>query len=280
MGPAATKPTEDGAWPEGGEGVARGIAAPRAVSILFLALCVTGAGMVARGQQPPAQSAASRPAGGDAGRVLARARQAVGGAERLRAVKSLVVEGTRTRSPGSPYSESEAFGFKLLRPGRYQSLASAYRHTIDGDAFWMYERAGEIVIDSEIRTVAERSTRWRFIEHSLAFLVEVPETVRAELRYVGAMTDDPGGHEWIEVTAAGFRLPLSAGFDRATGMPAVLRTQGSLGVMVLSLGGYKAVDGILFPFTIEDRIGDHGAVTTISSIKVNTDVEASDFRRQ
>ena len=144
----------------------------------------------------------------------------------------------------------------------------------------MYERAGDIVIDIEIRTIAERSTRWRFIEHSLMFLVAVPETVRAEVRYVGAIADDPVAREWSDVTAAGFRFPLSVGFDRATGLPAFLRTPGSLGVSVLSLGGYKAVDGVLFPFTIEDRIGDHVAVTTISGIRVDTGVEAADFRRR
>ena len=254
--------------------------AGRSVPGLFLALMCIAGGPFARAQQPPAQSAPSQSAGVNAERVLARARQALGGAERLSAVASLVVEGTRTRSPGSPYSESDAFGFKLLRPGRYQSLASEYRHTIDGDAFWMYERAGDIVIDNEIRTIAERSTRWSFIEHSLLFLMTIPETVRAEVRYIGAIADDPNGREWIEVAAAGFRIPLSAGFDRTTGMPAVLQVQGSLGVMVLSLGGYKAVDGILFPFTVEDRIGDHVAVTTISSIKVNSGVLAADFARR
>ena len=272
-----TKSTEDGTGPEGGEGGAKGMAAARAVSLLFLTLFVTGPGFFARAQQPPARSATSQPVGVEAERVLARARQAVGGAERLTAVKSLVVEGTRTRSPGSPYSESEAFGFKLLRPGRYQSLASAYRHTIDGDAFWMHERAGDIVIDNEIRAIAERSTRWSFIQHSLLFLLSVPESARSEVRYVGAVPNDPDGREWIDVTASGFRFPLSVGFDRDTGLPAALRTTSSLGVAVLSLGGYKAVDGILFPFTLEDRIGDHVAVTTISIIKVNAGVDASDF---
>ena len=39
------------------------------------------------------------------------------------------------------------------------------------------------------------------------------------------------------------------------------------------------MDGILFPFVIEDRLGDNYAVTHISAIRVNSGVTAADFFR-
>ena len=92
--------------------------------------------------------------------MLTRARAALGGVDRLAAVRSLVVEGTRTRSPGSPCTADDSYGFRLLLPDRYQYLASMYRHTLDGGEFWMNERAGDIPVDADIQAVAERSTRW------------------------------------------------------------------------------------------------------------------------
>jgi hypothetical protein len=255
------------------------VIAGRILPASLVVLVWTGCGAAASAQTPQGP-APPRPASADVERVLARARQSLGGADRLSAVTSLMVEGTRTRSPGSPYSESDPFGFRLMRPDRYQSMASLYRHTLDGDVFWMNEHAGDIVIDAEIRTVAERATRWSFITNSLLFLVSVPQRMPSEWRYLGPLADDPGGREWIEVTVSGFRSPWSIGFDRASGMPEGFREPGSLGVRVMAMSGYRAVDGILFPFSIEDRTGEHRAVTTISSIKVNTGVDAGEFRRR
>ena len=252
----------------------------RRIFLLFLAIVCLGhttgtSAVLAPGQVPPAPASVA-----DAQRVLTRAREALGGVDRLAAVKTLVVEGVRLRSPGSPHAEGDPYGFKLMLPDRYQSLRSMFRHTIDGGEFWMNERAGDILVDADIRAVAERSTRWNFIYHCLLFLTKVPESIRADSRYVGAMADDADKREWIEVTASGFRTPLKIGFDRATGLPRAVRSTGTEGESVDTLSGYRAVDGILFPFVIEDRLGANQAVTTISSIIVNAGVVAADFARR
>jgi hypothetical protein len=231
-------------------------------------------------RQVPATSPPTAAPDAEAQRVLTRAREALGGVDRLAAVRSLVVEGTRTRSPGSPYSEADPYGFRLLLPDRYQSLTSEFRHTLDGGRFWMNERAGDIPVDADIRAVAERSTRWNFIYNSLLFLLNVPAGARAEFRYIGAMAEDPGNREWLEVTVSGFKSTVTIGVDRTTGRPAVVKAAGSLGEAVDTLSGHRAVDGVLFPFVIEDRLGDNYAVTKISAIRVNSGVTAADFARR
>jgi hypothetical protein len=231
-------------------------------------------------RQVPAAAPATAAADAQAQRVLTRAREALGGVGRLAAVRSLAVEGTRTRSPGSPYSEDDPYGFRLLLPDRYQSLASEFRHTLDGGKFWMNESVGDIPVDADVRTVAERSTRWNFMYHSLLFLLNMPADARAEFRYIGAMAEDPGNREWLEVTASGFTSTLRIGVDRSTGRPVVVKVAGSLGEAVDTLSGHRAVDGILFPFVIEDRLGDNDALTKISAIRVNSGVTAADFARR
>ena len=97
--------------------------------------------------------------------------------------------------------------------------------------------------------------------HSLLFLLNAPAGARAGFRYIGAMAEDPGNREWLEVTASGFKSTVKIGFDRSTGLPTVVRRTGTLGEAVDTLSGHRAVDGILFPFVIEDRLGDNYAVT-------------------
>jgi len=250
------------------------------ISLLFGALCALWVSSPMSARQVPATAPPTAVPDAEAQRVLTRAREALGGVDRLAAVRSLVVEGTRTRSPGSPYSEDDPYGFRLLLPDRYQSLASEYRHTLDGGRFWMNENAGEIVVDSDLRTVAERSTRWNFIYNSLLFLLNVPAGARAEFRYIGARAEDPGNREWLEVTASGFKSTVKIGFDRSTGLPTVVKRTGTIGEAVDTLSGHRAVDGVLFPFVIEDRLGDYYAVTNISAIRVNSGVTADDFARR
>ncbi len=250
------------------------------ISLFIVALSALWVSSPTSARQVPATALPTAAPDAEAQRVLTRAREALGGVDRLAAVQSLVVEGTRTLSPGSPYSEEDPYGFKLLLPDRYQSLTSDYRHTLDGGSFWMNENAGEIPIDADLRTVAERSTRWNFMYHSLLFLLNAPAGARAGFRYIGATADDPGNREWLEVTASGFKSTVKIGFDRSTGLPTVVRRTGTLGERIDTLSGHRAVDGILFPFVIEDRLGDNYAVTNISAIRVNSGVTAADFARR
>ncbi len=73
---------------------------------------------------------------------------------------------------------------------------------------------------------------------------------------------------------------MKIGFDRSTGLPTVLKWTGNLGERADTLSSHRAVDGILFPFVIEDRLGDNYAVTNISAIRVNSGVTAADFARR
>ena len=180
---------------------------------LIVALSTLGESSPMSARQVPAAAPPTAAPDAEAQRVLTRAREALGGVDRLAAVRSLVVEGTRTRSSGSPYSGDDPYGFKLLLPDRYQSLTSEYRHTLDGGSFWMNENAGEIRVDADIRTVAERSTRWSFMYHSVLFLLNAPAGARAGFRYIGATAEDPGNREWLEVTASGFKSTVKIGFD-------------------------------------------------------------------
>ena len=216
----------------------------------------------------------------DVERLLSRARVALGGVSRLSAVESLIVEGSRTREPGSQGEETDPFGFKMLLPNRYQSLDSAYRHTIDGDTFWMDESGGrgEIPITSDILTVAARATRWKFIQRCLVFLLKVPDAWKAETRYLGAISGDTETREWIEVTASGFRFRIA--FDPSNGLPSVVRETTTDGERDQALRGYRAVNGVLFPFTIDETGGGYHSVVNVATIKVNVGVLATDFKKK
>ncbi len=210
--------------------------------------------------------------------VLARATEWLGGRSRIAAVKSLVVGGVRVREPESEEAESDPEGFKILLPDKYQSMRTAYRHTVNGSAFWMIENAGEIGITDDIRRSAEKTTRWRFVTDCLTFLMKVPDGIGVQMHYVGAVKGDADNYEWIDVSvpaasAGNFRL----GFDRTTGEPRVIVVPGSLGESFRSLRDYKVVDGIRFPFTIDERTSETHSVTTLQSILVNSGVHVGDF---
>ena len=139
----------------------------------------------ASAREVPATALPTAAPDAEAQRVLTRAREALGGVDRLAAVQSLVVEGTRTLSPGSPYSEEDLYGFNLLLPDRDQSLTSDYRHTLDGGSFWINENAGEIPIDADLRIFAQRNTV-DFHVSQRAVLLNAPAGARAGFRYIGS----------------------------------------------------------------------------------------------
>ena len=77
------------------------------ISLLIVALSALWVSSPMSARQVPATAPPTAAPDAEAQRVLTRAREALGGVDRLAAVESLVVEGTRTRSPGSPYTEDD-----------------------------------------------------------------------------------------------------------------------------------------------------------------------------
>lgn len=215
--------------------------------------------------------------------LLKRARLALGGEENLAGIKSLLVEGTRTREPESEYAEQDPWGFRLLLPDRYQSLDSDFRHTIDAGAFWMDERAGNplaapLQLSPAIRATAERQTRFSFAHSCIVFLLTSPPLFKGEVRYLGALPDDAAKRDWLEIRAAGFRFQI--GFDAATGLPRDIRTETNNGVRTESLYDFKSVDGVMFPFAINEKSGPYHSVVDITSVKVNAGVTSADFKKK
>lgn len=223
---------------------------------------------------------AQQPGGNRAEALLARGKEALGGANLLSAVRALEVEGLRIREPGDDHAETDLYGFRLLLPGHFQSTDNPYRHTIQGPSFWMKDDTSSgIDLTESIRTTAQRSTRRRFAHSALTFLLSTVDGSPVPARLSPCGPDTGPAAECLAITTDGFTFKLR--FDEATGRPSAILTEtlfdGAPAVRIERLEDYRQVGGLWFPFRIDESVGGYHSVTRLSVVRVNGELSPSDF---
>lgn len=182
-------------------------------------------------------------------KLLARARNVVGGAGRLAAIERLVVE-TTERPVGGKASALQRT-YRLLLPDSFQStVPGVVAHTLDRGSFWMDRSAQPDTIET-----AERSTRARFLIVSVAFLLRAPDERRTPVRALGRMRVQGMEGEVLEFQPP-TGSPLGLMVSPESGMPMCLivavraASSGQPGQATWRLEDYRDVQGLRFPFRL------------------------------
>ncbi len=211
--------------------------------------------------------------------VLQRAIQAKGGADRLRAVKTVVMTGTMTVQAPQPIQARTTSYIEY--PNRFRVDATFpngdVTQVLSGGDAWMRDPGG--VRDLQ---AAERDTLCRNASRDLVSLLlrAVDGKLRARLLPGGA-----GQVDTVELSGGGLAA-VDLLIDRSTGMIAgqryVVEQPGAIGRVPTeeSYSDYRAVDGIQVAFKTVVRRGAAVILErTLTDLKINVPIDESLFKR-
>lgn len=200
-------------------------------------------------QQAPADKARAQ-------ELLAQARDALGGDAKLKAVQSLVLNGSFRRVMGPQMPESSGdFEMELLLPDKYKRTenmslmgGAAQVTRIDGfngeqmftdssssgSGMVMIRRPGSD--DPKMQAGILRSMRADVARNLIAWLLTVPDSYQIEFTYAGEAESPEGKADVIDVKGAdGFAAKLF--LDKQTHKPLMLSYRAVLPQMVMRAGG-------------------------------------------
>jgi len=265
------------------------------VATVLLAVCSrlpaqstrSGGGQASRSDQTSSRKS-------DAELIIEQARASLGGSTTLDSVTTLEILGTEEREYAGALpkgatgydSPAEPFGFKMRWPDRFQFTRHWFIHTLEGRAFWQKQTGGPTVPQTpDLQATARRSTELNAATCTLAFLLKTPPSLGLRPRYLGVvkieglegptvefvgpttyapkLIFDPVGHTPMAAITTARR------FD-ASGIERVVQ-------VVKRLEDYRKVDGLRFPFRLDERAPGRHTITRIKSIRVNPPLGLRDF---
>lgn len=209
--------------------------------------------------------------------LLREAENALGGAEKLRAIDRLhitVVERQSWRSEAAPRGRS----YKLWLPDRFQSRVEGFAaHTLMGGRLTL-----DRPVSPEARRSAENAIPATFRRVALAFLLRAPGLSAPRLQ--GEATIDglkgtlvgfstPDGRTLKLLLAQRSRHPLALIY------PVLLAESNERPDRVWRLEDYREVNGVRFPFRLTIVRPTSEIVTEVQAIKVNPPFTPSDFAK-
>jgi len=208
--------------------------------------------------------------------LLDRAANALGGADRLRAINRLRITAIerQSRRPDSGQGRT----FKVWLPDRFQSnVAGLVTHTLNG---------GRLTIDREVppeaRRNAEQAIPGMFRNVALAFLLRAPGLSAPRLHGEVTIADLKG--TLVEFTAQGGRslkLLLAPRTAHPLALVYPVRASGStaqLSDLVWRLEDYRVIEGVRFPFRLTIVFPQNQLITEVKEIEVNPRFTPADFR--
>ena len=209
--------------------------------------------------------------------MLDRSRRALGGKERLRAVKSLRIDGRLTVEGLPP----PTFLRKVLLPDRFQEVRSGTVFTIVGTRYSQEPEPNEAS-----RQMAERAITATFVEQTLLLLIRAP--ARAPLHAATTSAVDGRGTAVAFTGGGGFERIIE--FDPSSLRPTAYSSRGSLtragettsGTRRVVVEAFRQVEGIWFP--VRFLLRQEGITSAIriefDSVTVNHGVSAADFEQR
>jgi hypothetical protein len=207
--------------------------------------------------------------------LLLRAGNALGGADKLRAVDRLhiVSSESQTRRPEAALART----FKLWLPDRFQShVGGIVTHTLNGRHL-----AFDRVVPPTVQRNAELAIPALFRRVALAFLLRAPDLSPPQLE--GAATI-----EGLSGTLVGFTAPdgrsLKLLLAPTTAHPLalvystrIMATNEPGPERVWRLEDYRVVDGVRFPFRLTVIDAKNQLITEVREIQVNPRFTPADF---
>lgn len=227
---------------------------------------------------PPMKAISGIEAPEDVQHLLNQVRRALGGADKLMSVRSLLIQGERVPADGG----STAFAYRLLLPDRFQRTEHDIRFSLDGTTYWQSPDPGQ-----SSKLAAKRNTNMLFFEQCLTLLLRAPpgSTLQAQLAPLAgeraAAVTFTGPDEFnltLEIDAKTYR---PSGFSRSQ----TLRRGDSVAgksMRRVTFDEFQRIKGISFPLRMTEAIEGFSAAATLrfNSIRVNEGVAASDFKER
>ncbi len=212
--------------------------------------------------------------------VLQHAIQAKGGAERLRAIRTVVFSGTTTIK--SPQAVEARFTSYVQYPDHFRMDATlpngVLTQVLAGADAWMKDPSGVHDLPASM-TEALRNN----VSRDLVSLLLRAADGKLRVRHIDSR--DPPVADWVQLAGEGVP-PVDLLIDRATGMIAreryIVEQPGAIGKVPTeeSYSDYRPVDGIQVAFHTLVRRGEAIIVErTLSELKINAPVEPSLFKR-
>ena len=215
--------------------------------------------------------------------VLQHAIQAKGGADRLRAVKTVVLSGTMTVPMPQPiHAQTTSY---VEYPDRFRVDAKFSNgdltQVLAGDDAWMRDAAGV----HDLASAGRDSLRSSASRDLVSLLVRAADG-KLQTRLVSAEpARQPGQADTLELSGEGL-APVDLLVDRSTGMIAgaryIVEQPGAIGKVPTeeSYSDYRAVDGIQVAFkTVVHRGAAVILERTLTDVKINVPIDESLFKR-
>lgn len=207
--------------------------------------------------------------------LLERAGNALGGADRLRAISRLRITAIERESRNPESGQGRTF--KVWLPDRFQSnVAGLVTHTLNG---------GRLTIDREVppevRRNAEQAIPGMFRNVALAFLLRTPSSSAPRLHGEVIITGLKG--TLVEFTAQdgkSRKLLLAPKTAHPLALVYSVRAFGSTEQrpdLVWRLEDYRIIDGVRFPFRLTIVFPQNQLITEVKEIEVNPRFTPADF---
>lgn len=216
------------------------------------------------------------PAGVTAPSVIQHYLTAIGGVDKLKAIKDMTTETT-----GSIQGQSILFRREYLLPDKFKLEVTVpdmdnqvvNKVVMNGDSITMQQMGHDIPVSEGAREAMKDGMHLfpelQYLESGYQLSLEYIEPVNGHDAYVIEVTDPNGNKakEYYDVDS-GLKVQETAESAISTGQTARSTT---------TYSDYRPVDGVLFPFSVESSGGGMGMSTEVKDIKLNSGLTAEDF---
>jgi len=246
---------------------------------LLAALCLSGVALSERApQQTPAHGFV---ASAEAYRVLSRAREALGGASRIAAVRTLLLKGVYVTPEDLLPGTTDPHEYRMQFPDAYQER-SAYRgtwntFTIVGKEYW------QDLEPQPFDAARARETMLRaFADWSLLILTRAP----AALKIQAGMATGQDPEEIVLTFAGGAGYHRRIAYNRSSLRPMWLeydwQSGGRSQTRRWTVSNFQESGGVRVPRLVHDRMSAQGKPRRweFTAVSVNEGVATADFRKR
>jgi hypothetical protein len=255
--------------------------------VMSLTAAITVAGAYGGPTQVQARSAEFGISGdAKAVNLLRRARATLGPEDRLRAIKALAVEGTRSRGAGQ--INQEKFNYLVVFPDKFRSDNDIVATVVNGDHFWrtFHRPVPQWNPSPSENDDVRRRTVLGFVETCLTFLLRAPEYAPVEATFLGSRTYGDTTGDSVQFAVSNHAGELVYVFDPTTHNPLAMAMTGRLAagsesrgvVRVVRFVNYQTVSGIRVPNVSRESIGTNEA-SIETSVRIDPPWPAVNFQQ-
>jgi hypothetical protein len=217
------------------------------------------------------------PAGVTAQSVIQHYIQAIGGKDKLDAIKDMSTETARTIQGQRiivhrEYLLPDRFKLEVVVPDMNNQVVT--KVVMNGDSVTMQQMGNDIPVSDEAREAIKEEMHLfpeqQYLTAAYKLSLDYMEAVDGKDAYVVKVTD-PNGNVSSEYYDATTGLKVEETSERAN-------TAGGVAKATTTYGDYRDVDGVKFPFSVTSEAGGSSMDSKVTEIKMNSGLSAEDFK--